>query len=295
MPMKLKDALLVKGIGGFYYVEAAGAVYECKARGVFRKEGITPLAGDRVEITVAEDGCENSLDAIAPRRNQFARPPVANIDILFLVVSTCEPKPNLLVTDRLCAIAEDKGVEPAVILTKGDLSPVDSLYDIYRTTGLQVFVCDGTQASLTQIRQAICGRVCAFTGNSGVGKSTLLNRLEPALALDTGEISAKLGRGRHTTRSAELFHVAGGYVVDTPGFSSLDFTREQPIGKEHLAGCFREFRPYLGGCKFTSCAHVGDSGCNIVKHVDSGEISVSRHASYVQLYQEVKDIKAWEK
>lgn len=290
-----KNGIILKGIGGFYYVEAAGAVYECKARGVFRKKRITPLAGDRVQITVTDDGTENTVDEIFERKNFLKRPPVANIDSLIIVSSTVSPRPSTLVIDKLIAIAEYKGIEPVVVFTKTDLEPAEKLLDIYKLAGIScAMVCNKTGEGVEEVRNLLNGKISAFTGNSGVGKTSLLNALDPNLSLATGAISEKLGRGRHTTRQAELFKTCGGYIVDTPGFSAWDLEKEQVIKKDELAECFREFRPYLGQCRFTTCSHTCDKGCRIIKAVEDGEISRSRHDSYVEMYQAAKELKEWE-
>lgn len=290
-----KNGIILKGIGGFYYVEAAGAVYECKARGVFRRKRITPLAGDRVQITVTDDGTENTVDEIFERKKFLKRPPVANIDSLIIVSSTVSPRPSTLVIDKLIAIAEYKGIEPVVVFTKTDLEPAEKLLDIYKLAGIScAMVCNKTGEGVEEVRNLLNGKISAFTGNSGVGKTSLLNALDPNLSLATGAISEKLGRGRHTTRQAELFKTCGGYIVDTPGFSALDLEKEQVIKKDELAECFREFRPYLGQCRFTTCSHTCDKGCRIIKAVEDGEISRSRHDSYVEMYQAAKELKEWE-
>lgn len=288
------DGIIIKGIGGFYYVEAANQIFECKAKGIFRKEKITPVAGDKVTISVQETGY-NSIEAIAPRKNVLARPPVANIDKLFVVSSTCEPNPNTLIIDRLTVIAEHNHIEPVVVFTKTDLKPCDELIEIYRLAGIKAYAfssLDGSGAD--EIKAEIAGCTSAFTGNTGVGKSTLLNFIDPDINRETGEISSKLGRGRHTTRHVELYKIGDGYVADTPGFSSLYFESGEVILKDDLQYCFKEFDEYIGTCKFTSCAHVNDKGCSIVEAVKNGEISESRHSSYVALYNEVKDIKEWQ-
>ncbi|MEZ3497244.1 MAG: ribosome small subunit-dependent GTPase A [Lachnospiraceae bacterium] len=295
MSSKTLNGILLKGIGGFYSVEAADAVYICKARGVFRKKRITPLSGDRVQITVSDSDAENTIDEILPRKNELRRPPVANIDNLIIVVSTTAPRPSPFVIDKLIALAEQKEIEPIVVFTKTDIVPTDTLFEVYRKAGIPCFaVSNQTGDGVEAVRALLHGKIRAFTGNSGVGKTSLLNRIAPNLRRETGEISDKLGRGRHTTRQAELFSVCGGYVVDTPGFSSLDFERADMIRKEDLAECFREFRPYLGACKFTTCSHTCDKGCAVLAAVERGEISTSRHNSYTALYNAVKDWKEWE-
>ncbi len=295
MSKQVFNGILLKGIGGFYSVEAADAVYICKARGAFRKQRITPLAGDRVQITVTEGDAENTIDSIELRKNSLMRPPVANIDNLFIVVSTAAPRPSALVIDKLIAIAEHKVIEPIVVFTKTDLESAEPLASVYRQAGIScVTVSNKTGEGVDEVKTFLPGKISAFTGNSGVGKTSLLNALDPNLSLATGEISDKLGRGRHTTRQAELFNTCGGYIVDTPGFSSLDFEKADVIRKDELAACFREFRPFLGTCKFTSCSHTCDKGCRILDAVEQGGISRSRHASYVELYNSVKDLKEWE-
>lgn len=282
--------IITKGIGGFYYVEVANATYECKARGVFRKERVTPLVGDVVDITINELA-ENTIDKIYDRKNYLNRPPVANIDNLFIVVATVEPKPNFLVIDKLVAMAEYKNIEPTIIISKSDLASNNEIVDVYSKSGITVL---NTANDIEKIKSLMKDKITAFTGNSGVGKTTLLNKIDANLNLATGAISNKLGRGRHTTREAQLFNVCGGYVIDTPGFSSFEFDKTEIIKKDDLPYCFREFREYLGECKFTSCAHVNDKGCKICEAVEKGEISRIRHENYISLYNQAKEIKEWE-
>lgn len=292
--MEKLEGIILKGIGGFYYVEAAGEVYECKARGLFRKTGIKPLAGDRVEISV-NDRAENTIEQIHERSGEFVRPPVANVDRLFIVASVCEPKPVLLVIDRLTAIAVNKGVEPIVLFTKCDLGSSEEYVEIYRKAGILSFaVCAETGEGVERVRRELSGHISAFCGNTGVGKSTLLNAVDPSLSLKTGEISDKLGRGRHTTRQSELFKVEGGYVADTPGFSSFDLEETELITKDDLPFAFPEFEPYIGKCKFSTCLHVKDKGCGIIEAVERGDIPKSRHESYCAMMEQAKNIKDWE-
>lgn len=288
------DGIILKGIGGFYYVEAAGAVYECKARGAFRKSGIKPLAGDRVEISI-NDKAENTIDVIKERTSLMLRPPVANIDRLFIVASAKEPNPVMLIIDRLTAIAVSRGIEPIIVFTKSDLAPVEEYVDIYRNAGIRTIAVssvngDGVEAVKAELKN----HISAFCGNSGVGKSTLLNAIDPSLALKTAEISDKLGRGRHTTRQSELFKVEGGYVADTPGFSSLELEETEVILKDDLPYAFPEFEQYIGQCKFTTCLHVKDKGCRILEAVENGDIPKSRHESYCVMMEQAKEIKEWE-
>ena len=290
------EGRLIKGIGGFYYVEAADAIYECKARGVFRKQKITPLVGDIVSITV-NDNAENTIDEIRERKNSLIRPALANLDQLFVVASIADPAINTTVIDRIIAIAEHKDIEPVIVLTKTDLSDdYMKYYNIYNKAGFKVILCDNsTGIGSEDVKAMLNNKLSAFTGNTGVGKSSLLNRIDSRLALETGETSKKLGRGKHTTRHCELFRVAGGYVADTPGFSSVDFERCEKILKDDLPYCFREFTPYLDKCRFqTNCSHINDKGCAVVEAVNNGLISPERHKSYIDLYNEVKDIKEWQ-
>lgn len=288
------NGVILKGIGGFYYIESRGEIFECKARGIFRKEKITPLVGDRVEISVNENG-NNSIDKILPRSNYFNRPPISNVDNLVIVASTCEPKPNTLIIDRLTAIAVHKNVKPIIVFTKNDLYDASEYTDIYKNTDIPTFtVSNKTGEGADQIRALLDNSISVFTGNTGVGKSSLINCIAPGFSLETGEISQKLGRGRHTTRHVELFKVGNGYIADTPGFSSLDFETNDIIKKDELADCFPEFSDYLGLCKFTSCSHINDKGCKIKQAVEEGHIHPSRHQNYIALFNEVKDIKDWQ-
>lgn len=286
---------IIKGIGGFYYVEAAEAVYECKARGNFRRQNISPLVGDNVEISVNENS-ENRIENILERKNALVRPPVANIDQLFIVSSSVEPSVNTLIIDKMIAIAEYKNIEPIVVFTKIDIDGSYKKYaDIYAKSGFKVLICDNKSGDgVDGVKALLKGKTSAFTGNTGVGKSSLLNAIDSRLALATGETSRKLGRGKHTTRHCELFKVGGGYVADTPGFSSLDFERCETILKDDLFDCFREFRPYFGMCRFSTCAHINEKGCAVCEAVNNGKITESRHSSYVQMYNDVKNIKEWE-
>lgn len=289
------EGIIIKGIGGFYYVEAAEKIYECKARGIFRKKGSAPVPGDKVEIAVPNEGFA-SIDKIFPRKNRLVRPALANIDRLVIVVSTCNPQPNTFIVDKITATAVDKDIEPVIVISKTDLLNGKDLKEIYTLAGFNVIefsAVNGTGAN--EIKKLLNGKITGFTGNSGVGKSTLLNCIFPDFNLQTGAISQKLGRGRHTTRSVELFKADGGYVADTPGFSTVDLQRYELIDKERLAYAFPEFIDYLGECKFTSCSHTCEKGCAVLQAVRDGKIHPSRHSSYVEMYNEVKDIKEWQK
>ncbi len=290
------EGKIIKAISGFYYVYTGDEVVQCRARGKFRNNSLSPLVGDNVCITVGENR-EASVEKILPRKNELVRPPLANLDNLFIIASIIDPKINTLIIDRLIAIAEYKKIEPILVLTKTDLdSDYEKYVEIYEKAGFMVIVCDNTTgAGSKEVLDLMKGKISAFTGNTGVGKSTLLNTIFPELNLETGETSKKLGRGRHTTRYSELFMIDDGFIADTPGFSSLDFEKCENISKEELPYCFREFENYLGQCKFTSCSHTTDKGCAILEAVHKGDICESRHNSYVSMYNEVKNIKEWEK
>ncbi|SEH45794.1 ribosome biogenesis GTPase [Ruminococcus flavefaciens] len=289
----MKDSnsgIIIKCLGGLYSVESPDGIYECKARGVFRNRGISPCVGDRVTV---EDGV---ITEIADRKNCIIRPPLANLDQLIFIVSTCEPAPNYLILDKFIAIAEYKGITPVVVITKTDLGDSSPIHEIYGGIGIDVVeVKYDDEASVEAVRKLLTGKISAFTGNSGAGKSTLLNAVDPTLNIATGEISKKLGRGRHTTRHAELYKLSGGgYIADTPGFSTFETNRYDIIRKEELAGCFREFEGLTDKCRFRDCAHVCEKGCAVVEAVERGEISKSRHESYKTMYEEAKQLKEWE-
>ena len=292
--MEKLTGLIVKAISGFYYIEAADALYECKARGVFRKKGISPAVGDRAEITVLDDGTA-SVDSILPRKNYIIRPPLANLDRLFIVSSVSEPSPSTLIIDKISAVAVEKGIEPVVVFTKSDLADCGELLSIYRRAGIRALSYSiHSPVDRQELISLLEGKISAFTGNTGVGKSSLLNSLFPELRIETAEISKKLGRGRHTTRHSELYKVGGGYVADTPGFSTVDIERYEVIKKDEIAYCFPEFREYLTECRFTTCTHTCEKGCAVIGAVKAGAIPESRHSSYRAMYDEVKDIPEWE-
>ena len=291
----VKQGRILKGIGGFYYVEAELTIYECKARGVFRKRGTTPLAGDWVQICI--DNNTGTIEEIFPRKNMLVRPPCANIDQMFLVTSVCDPSPNLLVLDKMIAVAEDQEMEPILVISKTDLQSPHELENIYRKVGIQVIeVSSVSGQGIAQIKMLLKDKISVFTGNSGVGKSSLLNCISPEFRQETGIISSKLGRGKHTTRQVELLKLpCGGYVADTPGFSTMDMERYNIVKKEHLQYCFREMKPYITQCKFSSCSHTCEKGCAVLRAVEQGEITQSRHNSYTAMYEQVKDKKEWER
>ena len=292
--MLKENCIIMKSTAGFYYVRSEdGEIIECRARGVFRKQKLTPLVGDKVSIET--DGKSATVTDIYERRNSLVRPPVANIDKLVIISSVKEPVPNIPIIDKLTAIAVDKNIEPVVVFSKADLGDASGYVEIYRKAGIESFaVSSVTGEGIENFRKVFDSSVCVLTGNTGVGKSSVLNAIEPELSLATAHISNKLGRGRHTTRTVELYEICGGYIADTPGFSSLDFENSEIILKENLQFCFPEFNEYIGQCKFVSCAHLGEKGCSICQAVSDGDIGVSRNESYKMMYDEVKNYKEWE-
>lgn len=290
-----KHGLIIKATGGFYYVQCGDELYECRARGLFRKEKITPYVGDYVDVELTGEGT-GYLVAIGERKNSLIRPPLANIDRLALVVSAHEPQPNPFVTDKMITIAERRNIEPVIIMTKTDLGDYHDFGSIYESGGFRVIYTSAINGEgVDEVRQLLSSGITAFTGNTGTGKSSLLNGLDSRLCLPTAAISKKLGRGRHTTRHVELFHLeSGGYVADTPGFSAVELEQFELMLASELEDLFREFEPYLGKCKFTGCAHICEKGCAVLAALKNGEIHPSRHKSYAALYNQLKDVKEWQ-
>ena len=285
-----------KALSGFYYVNTGAETLQCRARGKFRREGMSPLVGDWVQVRDLGGG-EGFVEAVEPRRNVFSRPAAANIDQLVILASAAIPVTEPYLIDRISAIAALKGCQVLLCLNKCDLNTADELYDIYSHSALPVLrISAETGEGLEELSGAIAGKVSTFTGNSGVGKSSILNALEPGFRLQVGEVSDKLGRGRHTTRHVELFRLRSGAIVaDTPGFSSFDTEEIELRRPEELQYTFREFAPYLEQCRFTGCSHVKEKGCAVLAAVKAGEIAPSRHASYVRLYQQAKEMPEWER
>lgn len=289
------EGRIFKALSGFYYVDCGDATVTCRARGKFRHDKMAPLVGDRVEITLLPDGT-GAVDAILPRKNQFHRPAVANIDLLVIVASGAIPVTDPFLIDRMTALAGRQGCESVICFNKWDLEQPQALFATYAAAGFPTLrVSAETGEGIDELVVLTAGKVCAFTGNSGVGKSSLLNAIEPGFRIPTGEISEKLGRGRHTTRHVELFRLKNGAVVaDTPGFAAFE---EERAGcpPEELARTFREFGPYLEGCRFTGCSHVKEKGCAVLAALKEGKIAQSRHDSYVRLYRQAKEIPEWER
>ena len=293
----MAEGMIFKALSGFYYVDdGSGRLTACRARGKFRHQGLSPLVGDRVRFTPLE-GEAGVLDEILPRSNFFQRPAVANIDALVIIASGATPVTDPYLIDRVVSIAEGRGCQSIICINKCDLDEAETLYQTYIQAGFATFrVSAETGEGLDALSRAIAGKVCAFTGNSGVGKSSILNALEPGFQLQVGQVSQRLGRGRHTTRHVELFRLSNGAVVaDTPGFSSFDTDSMELRAPEELQYTFREFAPYLDQCRFVGCAHIKERGCAVLQAVREGKIPASRHASYVRLYQQAMEVPQWER
>ena len=292
----MAEGVIMKALSGFYYVDDGRTTTACRGRGRLRLEGSAPLVGDRVRFTPLEGG-SGALEEILPRKNQFYRPAVANIDQLVIMASEAIPVTDPFLIDRVAAIAESKGCRCVICINKCDLASGEGLERIYAAAGFPTLrVSARTGEGLDRLKELISGKVSCFTGNSGVGKSSLLNGLDPDFSLATGDVSEKLGRGRHTTRHVELFRLScGAIVADTPGFSSFDVDRMELCRKEELQHCFREFAPFLGKCRFLDCAHVKEQGCAVLEAVGRGEIQPTRHQSYVRLYQQLQAVPDWKR
>ena len=285
---------IIRSISGFYDVQIPGKVISCRARGILRKEGNSPLTGDMVEITV-EKG-KGMVEKILPRRNSFVRPAVANVDALVVFAANVNPITEPFLIDRGAAIAGDQEVPVYLCVNKCDLDPAHDLVRIYEHAGFPV-ICTSAETGegVEQLRQLLTGKLTAFTGNSGVGKSSILNRLCPELELPTGEVSEKLGRGRHTTRHVELYSLGEEtYVADTPGFSSFDTDQMDVILKENLQYAFPDFAPFVGGCQFHDCTHRKEPGCAVRAALEEGKLEPTRYDSYLKLYEKASLIKPWE-
>ncbi|HBR07775.1 MAG TPA: ribosome small subunit-dependent GTPase A [Clostridiales bacterium] len=291
----MPEGVIIKALSGFYYVRSGDETIECRARGRFRLDGSSPLVGDRVIFSIGQQG-KGRVDEILPRKNFFVRPAVANIDVLAAVSSEVNPVTDPFLIDRIAGIAENNGCRVIICINKADLSRSDRLFSIYSKTGYKVIYTSAvTGEGLETLCAQLKGCVCAFSGNSGVGKSSLLNAIAPGLKIQTGEVSAKLGRGRHTTRHVELFDIGMAYLADTPGFASFDVEAMPPIPKDALQYAFPEFRPHIGRCRFDNCAHLKEPDCAVTAAVKAGEISQSRYHSYVRLYEISAQYKDWEK
>lgn len=291
----MTEGRIQKALSGFYYVDTPNGLLTCRARGKFRRDGISPLVGDRVEIRELGGG-EGVVECICPRKNMFARPAVANIDQLAVIASAAIPKTDPYLIDRIAAIAALKGCRVVVLLNKCDLDRADELYAVYCAAGFPTLrVSAVTGEGMEDLRAVISEKLTAFTGNSGVGKSSILNALDPTFSIQVGEVSHALGRGRHTTRHVEIYRLSGGAeVVDSPGFSSFETDELNLELKRRLPETFVEFAPYLGACRFAGCSHTREKGCAVLEALGRGEIQQSRHRSYLRLYEELRPLQDWQ-
>lgn len=319
----VENGIIKKVTGGLYTIKLdagtsplSGMQICCRARGSFRYAGMSPLVGDRVNVRYTEksfteeggevvpspEWADIMIAAVGERKNALIRPPMANLDLMFVTLASASPEPSLSVTDKLISIAEFNGIEPVIVVGKCELSPetAEMIREVYEKAGYRVYLLScregiGTDKFCAEAKEMMKGRISAFAGASGVGKSTLMNTLFPGLGLGTGSVSRKTERGKQTTRTVELFEADGGYIADTPGFSMLDFERFDFFGKDDLADTFREFRESLGECKYTKCTHQKEDGCAVIARVKSGEIAPSRHQSYCELYGILKNKHDWDK
>ena len=293
-----KHGRIIKGLGGLYDIlTEQGDVIQCRARGVFRHKDMTPTVGDFVSVRSESEG--EFIESIDERKNCLIRPPLSNIDVMFITFAATKPEPSLLNIDKMCAICEHNSIIPVIVVTKNDIDreKADAYRDIYKKAGYAAFSLssvsgEGTVEFVEYATKLLQGKCAAFAGASGVGKSTCINLLFPDLLLKTSDISRKIERGRHTTRHVELFSVKVGdgtaLLADTPGFGLIDFVHFDFFELENLAACFSEFYDYIGECKYTKCTHKKEEGCKIVEAVERGEISRSRHESYCAIYDEFK-------
>ena len=285
---------IIRSLSGFYDVQLPDGVVTCRGRGVLRKDHVTPLTGDMVEVTL-EHG-KGMVESVLPRKNSFVRPAVANVDALAIFAANVNPVTEPFLIDRVAAIAGDQNVQCLIVINKSDLDPAEQLRGIYEKAGFPVILTSAkTGEGLDMLKTYLRGKLTAFTGNSGIGKSSVLNCLCPELMLATGEVSEKLGRGRHTTRHVELYTLGEDtYVMDTPGFSSFDTDQMDIILKENLQYAFPDFGPYVGRCQFADCSHRREPGCAVRQALEEGQIGQTRYDSYLRLYEKSAQIKQWE-
>ncbi|MCQ2455308.1 MAG: ribosome small subunit-dependent GTPase A [Clostridia bacterium] len=286
---------IIKAISSFYYIEDKNRIIECKARGNFRQTGVSPVVGDFAEFSLVDES-HGVIEKIKERKNCLSRPLIANIDKILIVSSYSCPAPDTLIIDRLTAVSEYYNIEPIIVFNKCDTGDFEIFEKIYRNSGYKTFTVSATEnIGIEELKQEIGDSVCAFAGNSGVGKSSLINALA-GLKLETSEVSRKLGRGRHTTRHTVLYKTErGGYIADTPGFSSFESKNSEYDFKIHLAECFPEFRKYLGSCRFVNCTHTCEKECAVLEALNEGKIEKTRHKSYLSFFEELKDLKEWQK
>ena len=290
-----KEGTIVKALSGFYYVDTGDSLVNCRARGKFRLDGTSPLVGDHVSVSAEANG-SGVIRSILPRRNWFVRPAVANIELMVMAAAAVNPVTDPFLIDRVSALAEYHSCDFLLCVNKTDLDRGDALFDIYQSAGIHVIRTSAvTGEGLDELKTALKGKISAFTGNSGVGKSSLINAMEPGMALQTGEVSEKLGRGKHTTRHVELFPLSfGGFIADTPGFGSFDVDQMESIRPKELPSCFPEFAPYADSCRFLDCAHRREPDCAVREAVECGKLQRSRYESYLALWEDANKLHDWE-
>ncbi len=294
--MTMTEGTIIRGIGGLYTVDTADARLECRARGAFRHDGVRLTAGDRVRCSGQPDGTY-CIEELLPRKNYLIRPAAANLDALVVIASAAPPRTELYLIDRVFAVAAFKGISPVLCINKTDLEPGEEYAEIYRKAGIPVLSLSArTGQGIDELKALLTGRISALTGNSGVGKSSILSQMLPGRGVEVGELSRRIGRGKNTTRCTELYPLpGGGYVADTPGFSAFDVSRLEPILREDVQHGFREMAPYIDACRYPGCLHIREEGCAVLEAVESGIIPKSRHESYVRLCEELRDVKEWNK
>ncbi len=289
----MPEGIILKGVGGLYSVKCSAGIYFCRARGLFRKSGIKPLPGDHVDFTITDEkDMEGYLASIHTRKNKLSRPAVANVDLAFIIISIDSPKPDLLLVDKLLCIFESKNIESVICINKADLddkNEISTVLDQFEAAGYEVIVMEAKEGrGIDRIEKDIRGKVCIFAGQSGVGKSTILNQFIGGNIMETGEISRKIGRGKHTTRHAQFVETSGGYLVDTPGFSNLDAGLIEP---DDIKNLYREFAEFAQDCRFSGCMHLNEPDCAVKSAAADGVISQSRHKRYVKIYIQAKEAK----
>ena len=291
----MTEGIIVKALSGFYYVQSDSGLICCRAKGRFRHDGTSPLVGDRVVISCLGDG-SGTVESVTPRKNSFIRPAVANIDTMVFIACGTNPITDPYLIDRVSVIAENAGCEFIVCINKCDVSTAEDIFHIYKSAGFSIVRTSAVTGEGTdKLKTLLHGKICALTGNSGAGKSSLLNAMIPGLKIETADVSERLGRGKHTTRHVEFYPLDGEtFVADTPGFASFEVDMVGDIEKEQLPFLFREFVPYTGGCRFNDCCHLNEPDCTVLAAVKNGQIPPQRHASYVKLYETVKEHKPWE-
>ena len=290
------EGTIVKSISGYYYVPIDGKLIECRARGKFRNTSMIPLVGDRVELSY-DSNLKGIIEKIQERKNSFIRPSIANIDQFVFIAANSNPITDPYLIDRVSVIAEHSNCDIIICINKTDLNIADNLYDIYTKTRYKVIKTSAKSGEgLSDLKESLEGKISCFTGDSGVGKSSILNCLLPELNIKVNDVSEKLGRGKHTTRHVELYQLDKcSFVADTPGFASFDVNMIADIDKTELQFCFNEFKPYIGNCRFDDCHHINEPNCAVLNAVKNKEISVSRHESYKRLFDIISCRKSWEK